>query len=290
MVFLGVWHYRYLLWPMSGTTTLKVIAYGFVPLVLALIGLHFASEAITSPRRRNMWRAFLILFTTAGIALTIIVEKRIDDEHATEIGQQKQAINNLIGGMNDLTGTIIHSPVDQEHQQIAASLTAIQGKLNIPRKAIATAPPARPLSTEERIHVLSDADLKSYAIQLANRIRNFEATYRANEYSQSIESTRAMSTTDPQERRRLLDQMGVQFMRQSVEHENQYKQQYWADVASVYMELIDRIKAHGKIPPEIPGWEPGGVRMTLSNGTLSGSMRVDDIANYLEILAKALTA
>lgn len=283
----GAYHYRHLIFPMHGITILKVIGYAAIPIALALAGNYFAVKDLQDSRWKYMWRAFFMVLGLSGIFLVAVVEKKVDDEHEKEIVEQRAAIQNLIDSNRSLNAAIVNPLSNPEHQQMVATLSAIQGKLNIPKQVVVPQQ-SRPLSTEERFHAMNDADLKNYGIQLANRLRSFEATYRTNEYTRTMDWSRTMSTTDPQERRRLFGEENTQTVRQMEEHGRQFREQYWADVASIYMELIDRIKAHGRVLPEIPGWEPGGVRMTLSDGTLSGATRVDDIANYLEILARAL--
>ncbi len=280
------WHYRRLVWPLSGTTIVKVIAYGVIPLVLAWIGVHWAAAAVENPKRRFMYRAVLIIFAFGGIFLVALAEKRIDDEHNREIDGQRSAINSLIGQVSNFSGAMLHPPANPEHQQMTQTLQAIQGKLNVrPTQPLVTTP-SRPASTEDRFRSMSDETLKDFAIALANRLRAFEADFRTATYQRAMANRGPFK--DAQEARQQFQQDAERSVQMYAEHEKQFRQQYWADVVACYMELEDRIKARGHVPPQIPGMEPGGVRTTISTGQLSGAMRIDDIANYLEVLARAL--
>jgi hypothetical protein len=246
--------------------------------------------AITLPLRqlstKSCGESFFFTLGFTGILLVWIVEKKIDDDHADEVKQQRSAIQQLIASNQTLGSQILHPPLSVEHQQMAETLSAIQGKLNIPSQRTQSRT-QRALSLEEQFHVMSDADLKTYTGQLVTRLRNFQAAYQTNEYNYSMQSPPTTAKTQ-EELKEQYNQLGIQFMNRLVEHERQYKEQFWADVAAVYLELADRIRSHGKMLPEIPGFEPGGVRMTLSTGANADRMRIDDIANFLELLKRAL--
>jgi hypothetical protein len=73
----------------------KVLAYGFVPLVMAVIGNRLAAEAIPDVHRRRQYNVAFAVFLILGVAVTWLVESQADRAHKEELKDSKKSIETL---------------------------------------------------------------------------------------------------------------------------------------------------------------------------------------------------
>lgn len=112
-------HYREMFWPLHGITLAKIAGYVVIPLILAYLGNHFAVAGEQNPRRKFMWRAIFFALALAGVLLVVVVEKRIDDDHAKEVDAQmrlsahlEQQVDKLVDIQTRAGATSDRSPIE----------------------------------------------------------------------------------------------------------------------------------------------------------------------------------
>jgi hypothetical protein len=295
------WHFRGLIHPwmwalevihMSVLTFLRIAAYGAIPIAMAWGGGHLAAMAFDDATDRRRWRLGFILLAVFGIAVVTIVEVKVDMEHKAE----QLSVAQLLSTMS---GNILRPPINPEHQDMVSRLDAIREKLKVPSVAriIIQRPPfpGAPLTTEERFKAMTNSELRDYALQWTNKLRDFEKNYEGIEYSNAAQFRWPV---DPALRSQAMQDNIARTVQLSRDHENEFQKYYWGETRSLHAEIKNRFEARGgKVPT--PGevlpslFLPLGgalILETISNGKLSGPSPLQGVANYLEILARALPA
>ncbi len=83
------------LWPSSFLVWLKVIAYGIVPMGLAIFGAIYAAEAMPSPKAKRMARTLFIASGLVGVLMICYIETKSESEHRAEVGDVKKQMATL---------------------------------------------------------------------------------------------------------------------------------------------------------------------------------------------------
>src|SRR5712692_4223984 len=156
-----LWYFRHSIYPMSATAVLKVIAYGAIPIALAWAGDHLAAEAVSEPRKKRMYRTFFVLFAALGIILIAKVEKKIEDDHATEVTQQKAEVKEQKANLKTVMSKMT---------ELTADVSALEQRLNVPRVVVKRQTAPEPPPTEEtRLHKMDSSQLRQYALDWAKK-------------------------------------------------------------------------------------------------------------------------
>ena len=79
-------------WHASVVVWLKVIAYGAIPIVLAIFGAIYAAEAMPSKRAKRMVRLGFIVLGIACVIMTSYVETKSENEHRSEVAGLKTTL------------------------------------------------------------------------------------------------------------------------------------------------------------------------------------------------------
>jgi hypothetical protein len=260
---------------MSIIAVLKVIAYGVIPLALAWAGDHLAADALKEePRKRLLYRRFFALFAILGVALIVVVEKKIEDDHNAEVSEQKANLKTVLDKMTAM----------------AENFNGVQQRLSLPAVVVRkfrVSPPTE----EARLRQMSNADFRQYVLDWSKKLRDFDKQYMTEEGARFANMPRFGQ--DQLARDAFMSYWMAETIRTNTEHLNDYKNNFWGETNAVYNEIVFRYKTVGKTVPEPSAVMPfaigGGIliRNTL-NGALNGPHPIGELADYIEILARGL--
>lgn len=272
------WHYRQMFWPLHGITMAKIAGYVLIPLILAYLGNHFAVAGESNPRRKIMWRAIFFALALAGVLLVVVVEKRIDDDHESEMKEERANLRTVM----------------KQQVGITDNLAAIGKRFDVrtPERIVVRVPvPVLPPTEEEKLRKMSSADFRQYAMEWAKKLRNFEAAYE-NRFGEKFMSVPAFGDNQAA-RDAYMANWSRELTQMSADHLNDYKNNFWSETVAIYNELERRYKTMGRELPEPQRVIPFAIANAfLIKNTLSGSLNgphpIGELADYLELLARGL--
>lgn len=106
------WHASVLVW-------LKVIAYGVIPILLAIFGAHYAAEAIQRKRAKHMAR---LGFWVSGILCVIMIsyiETKGENEHETEVRSLNMRLDAVQGQNTQILQHFVAVAPDAQTREIS---------------------------------------------------------------------------------------------------------------------------------------------------------------------------
>jgi hypothetical protein len=74
---------------------LKIIAYAFIPLVMAAVGTHMAADSIENKRKKRWFIAIFWAMAVAGVIISYIVERNSDSQHEKEVNTLNQSLDQV---------------------------------------------------------------------------------------------------------------------------------------------------------------------------------------------------
>lgn len=262
---------------MNPDIVLKVVGYAVVPLVMAWIGNHLASQVVEDIRRRRMYRGAFIVLVVVGIVGSWLVEWRSDRDHAKEVTENNQAISHL---QSTLTATQVQSATDLGYLKGRLDAALDRPQLDMSGFAKALAQSTSGL-VREQTQIQSDADLKQQAIHLAHDMRVFEVQYKQKEealfdsHTYNAEETRQQAILEQQNFTNSLVNLSAQ---ETLEFRNNFL----ARALTLRDQMITRIGDPSKLPQARLG------QLIAFDGMLAGPSPISDAADYLESLAMRL--
>ena len=90
-------------------------------------GVHLAAE-VKDKRERNLWQAVFALLAVFGLVVGFLVEKQLDEDHQTEIGNFRNGIKQDMNiALVDYNNTHPQHPITSE--QFEAVIASVAGRL-----------------------------------------------------------------------------------------------------------------------------------------------------------------
>lgn len=261
------------------------------PFALAAIGGYLAAKVLEKSWEKSLFITVFVVLFVGGMTVSIVRETRVARQDRRKDGR----LDAMQGLLQTAVSDMSHPAANPEHQDMVFKLNAIGDRLKVPPKVIVqqSPPPKTPLTTEERFKAMQNSELRDYALQWANKLRDFEKNYQATGFNQSAQFRWPV---DPALRDQAMQDQFARTVQLSRDHDNEFQKYYWGETRSLYAEIKNRLEAGGgKVPS--PGEALSGLFLplggslileTISNGRLSGPSPLQGVANYLEILARAL--
>jgi hypothetical protein len=276
---------------MDWDLVLTVCELATFPFLMAAIGGYLAAKVLEQTWEKKLFITVFAVLFVGGMVVSIVRETRV----ARQDKKKDERLDVMQGLLQTAVSVISHPPANLEHQDMVSKLNAIGDKLKVPPKVIVQQlpPPKSPLTTEERFKAMQNSELRDYTLQWINKLRDFEKNYEVTDYNQSAQFRWPV---DPALRDQAMQVQLAKTIQLSMDHENEFQKYYWGDMHSLYAEIKNRLDAAGvKVPSPseaLPGpFLPGGgafILQTISDGRLSGPSPLGGVANYLEVLARAL--
>jgi hypothetical protein len=253
-----------------------VIIAGVLTIAVALL-----AEEVGGWYRKALW-AF-VAFLVVALATVQIIEratverknKQLEADRKSDAEEQRKNLTTLISQMSNLTATI------SQLQQKPLVTTIIREHA-----------PEPPPSEEAKLQRMSNADFRTYALDWAKKLRDFETVY-SKETSSKFMRIPAFGQ-DQAARDSYMAFFAADTASDYQKHLNDYKNNFWGETVAIYNELTRRYKVAGKPMPEpgqvIPFAAAGGflIKNTLG-GNLNGPHPIGELADYIEILARNLS-
>ncbi|MBV9885219.1 MAG: hypothetical protein JO119_01595, partial [Acidobacteria bacterium] len=183
------------------------------PFAMATIGGYLAAKVLERPWEKRLFITIFVVLFVCGMLVSIIRETRV-----ARLDQKKdERLENMQNLLQTAIGAIMHPPANPEHQDMVSRLNAIGNSLKVPPKVIVQQPlpPKTPLTTEERFKAMSNQELRDYAIQWANKLRDFEKSFLETEYTQT---SRPVFSNDPATRDNLMQDQFVRAVQANMDH------------------------------------------------------------------------
>jgi hypothetical protein len=253
------------------------------PFAMAAIGGYLAAKVLQTRWERSLFITVFAILFVFGVLVSAVRETR-----ASRLDEKKtQTIADMYGQIQILVGTVTHPSANPEHQEISASLRALSDKLKIPAPVVAIKPPPPSPTPDQALRKMSNKELRDYTMNMANKMRDFEAEYRATEINNEMTRPR-IATTDPDQQKQIWMQQLQETIIASTSHENEFKKRFWGDAYKLREELLERLKQAGITPPSLAVGPQSQAKMVLDEGRLLGPGPISNAANYLELLVRAI--
>jgi hypothetical protein len=105
------WHASVLVW-------LKVIAYGLIPIGLAIFGAHYAAEAVQGKSAKRMVRFLFIVSGIVCVLMISYIETKGENEHAVEVGGLTSIMATVQTQNNQILQHFVAAAPDQQTREV----------------------------------------------------------------------------------------------------------------------------------------------------------------------------
>jgi hypothetical protein len=193
----------------------------------------------------------------------------------------------MYGQIQTLVGQVLHPEPNSEHREIAAQIQTLMDKLKTTKATDRTVVAPTLPTQDQELSRMSNQELRDYTINLSNRMREFAAVYRAKQVNN--EMSWQQIGQDKSKREEIWRNQTQQLLQNGVEHEKEFRQQFWGDVHVTYNEIMMRLLKAQIRPPDMPSSFGTGARVLIQEGAIVGADPIENAASYLEILARTLS-
>jgi hypothetical protein len=271
---------------MIAAVTLKVVAYGVVPFVMAWIGNHLAAVEIQESKRRRMYRIAFSLLAVVGMGIALTVEIQAYRAHKGETDVQRRDIETLRSDLQraetarQLDNAVLKTKLEDAYQMNAqlgrfapAIMKLAQASAEFTRKQYAA-------------KVTSEKDLYTFTMGVVKNIREFSRKYEALSRQQTEELMNSMrqprlTEAEKQQRWNQSTQKWVQVYFDKID---EFRTSVLPDALYARQELLRRT-----IPePVLSPMQKSEVDIVM-RGVLAGPYPELALADYLEQMANQLS-
>jgi hypothetical protein len=267
---------------MNWDSILNVIELSAIPSFMALLGGYMATK-------ENLSRREKIFFIASFMALCVIsIRIAIHLQVKTDSAQEKRdtRITDMSGRMGVLMDLVLHPPLNPQLSQFIDRFNETQShiipphapvKTSLPKEHITPTPSKIMVSELAPIRMLTNGELKTRVLKLANNMRDFETNFKKEEYTRDLNISSSQGT-EAQKQQQWNQKVNQSILRRQ-EYDNEFRKRYQGESISYRDELLRRLNIIA------PQEEKNVIAL---QGFLAGPSPISDLSTYLETLARQL--